>query len=70
MKFKVLGEFQMRGINFEPGNSHAKHGFTDEQVIALHNAGFVAAEGLEPPSVLVTGTEVKPDDVIITTEAV
>lgn len=65
MNFKVLHEFQHNGINFEVGNTHSKHGLTDEVVLGFHSAGWVQVDSLPNNSLAIGHAEIVPDDIIL-----
>jgi hypothetical protein len=69
MKFTVLHEFQHAGINFEVGNTHAKHGLSDQIVLGFHAQGWVDVESLPTNDLKVGDVEITPDDIILNFDA-
>ncbi|HTF96744.1 MAG TPA: hypothetical protein VL995_11475 [Cellvibrio sp.] len=65
MHFTVKHEFQHLGVNYEAGNSHKKHGLSDDTVLQFHRAGWVdVAEKPSQPS-HPDSVSVQPDDLTI-----
>lgn len=68
--FTVVGDFQVNGINYEPGNTHRKHNFSDEQVQEFYDVGWVSINGnvTDKPTDL-SHVEIEPNDTYSNTEA-
>jgi hypothetical protein len=65
MNFKVLAEFQHGGIVFEPGNTHTKHGLSDETVMLFYGEGWVSVDGTSDAAITATHKDVQLSDIKI-----
>lgn len=63
MKFTVDHEFQHKGITYEVGNKHRKHGLSDEDVQSFYDAGWVSLD--DQKDIQVGDVVVQPDDMKI-----
>lgn len=65
MNFKVEAEFQHEGITYEVGNTHTKHGLSNDEVQSFKNAGWVDIGTGHALAANNINTQIQPDDITI-----